>query len=182
MKRYFVFSAVGGNRPGVVAQVSELIHDCGCSIEDSRMSLLGDHFALQILISGEDPGFSETLRERCGGLQKEKGIPVFLFPVQTHQEPGPGQPKVPNYEIRVVGRNQADVVYRTSALMASLEINIVDLETRATPHPEGGQTFTMGMQVAVPDSTDGKAFRRALGALADELRVEITLTRITKTG
>lgn len=180
MKQYYVLSAVGGNRPGVVAQVSELIYKCGCNIEDSRMSLLGEHFALQILISGEEPGFSEELREGCGHLEKEKGIPVFLFPVEAREDVGPKQASEPNYEVRVVGRDRAGIVYRTSELMASFGINIVDLQTRVGPGPEGSQLLTMGMEIVVPETLDGKEFRRKLESLADELRVEITLTRMAK--
>jgi len=53
MKKYYVLSAIGKDRPGIVADVSELIFECGCNLEDSSMTLLGDHFALLVVLSGE---------------------------------------------------------------------------------------------------------------------------------
>jgi glycine cleavage system transcriptional repressor len=42
MKKYFVFSALGKDRPVIVNQLSKAILDCGCNIEDSRMTVLGE--------------------------------------------------------------------------------------------------------------------------------------------
>ena len=53
MKTYFILSAMGKDRPGMVADVSEVIYECGGNIEDSSMSLLRNHFALLLLFSTE---------------------------------------------------------------------------------------------------------------------------------
>lgn len=180
MRKYYVLSAVGSNRPGVVAEISELIYHCRGNIDDSRMSLLGNHFTLQILLSGEEEGISEELREGCGVLQKEKGVAAFLFPVGTVGHAPPAEEAQPNYEIRVIGLDRAGIVYRTSSLLASRKINIVDLETHVSVAPEsGGQVFTMTSHVVVPVEIDGKELREDLEELADELNVEISLTRLT---
>jgi hypothetical protein len=39
------------DRPGIVADVSEVIYECGGNIEDSSMNLLRNHFALLLLFS-----------------------------------------------------------------------------------------------------------------------------------
>ena len=53
MKCYYILSAIGKDRPGIVADVSEVIYECGGNIEDSNMGLLRSHFALLILFSAE---------------------------------------------------------------------------------------------------------------------------------
>ncbi|GAB4279064.1 MAG: amino acid-binding protein [Deferrisomatales bacterium] len=179
MKKYYVLSAVGGNRPGVVAKVSELLYRCGCNVEDSRMTLLGNQFSLQILVSGEAPGLAEELREGCGALERDHGIPAYLFPVEAGDQTRPAELSEPTHEVRVVGSDQAGIVYRTSSLMASLGINIVNLETRVRPAMEPGrEEFTMDMQIVVPRSADVQEFRRQLEALAEDLGVEVTLSRV----
>jgi len=49
MKTYYILSAIGKDRPGIVADVSEVIYECGGNIEDSSMTLLRNHFALLLL-------------------------------------------------------------------------------------------------------------------------------------
>ena len=41
MKKYFVISALGKDRPGIVHELSKVILDSGCNVEDSRMTVLG---------------------------------------------------------------------------------------------------------------------------------------------
>ena len=52
MKQLLVISALGEDRPGIVDELSELILDAGCNIEDSRATVLGGEFAVMLLVSG----------------------------------------------------------------------------------------------------------------------------------
>ncbi|MBZ0172189.1 MAG: hypothetical protein K8E66_07410, partial [Phycisphaerales bacterium] len=45
MKRWFVLSAIGQDRPGLVAELAQLVYDCDANLEDSRMTILGTDFA-----------------------------------------------------------------------------------------------------------------------------------------
>lgn len=178
MTSYFVLSAVGSDRPGIVAEVAEVIYECGCNLEDSRMALLGSQFALMILLSAASD-VADALEDRCKRLQGENDLKVFLFPLETRgQEPPPGAP-VSNHEIRVVGLDRAGIVYRTSKLLASNGVNIGDMETRVDPAPESGSpVFTMHAMLTVPGEVDERRFREELEALADELHVEVSLNRL----
>ncbi|MFO7947697.1 MAG: ACT domain-containing protein, partial [Armatimonadota bacterium] len=110
-----------------MASVSKAVYECGCNFEDSRMTLLGNHFALMILVTAADEKVQQDLETACGRLGQQQGLNVTLFPVKDAGE-GPGTE--PNYEIRVKGVDRMGIVYRTSQLLASKNINIVELETR----------------------------------------------------
>jgi glycine cleavage system transcriptional repressor len=176
VKNYFVLSAVGSNRPGIVADVSEVIYRCGCNLEDSRMTLLGTQFVLMILLTGESAAVSDDLQEGCRRLETEKGLKVFLVPLETRgHEPPPEAPEA-GYELIVVGMDRAGIVYRATKLLASKAIDITDLETLVDPAPESGSPiFTMRAAVALPEEVDVGELRKDLDALADELQVEISL-------
>lgn len=178
MKKYFIISAVGANVPGIVAAVSREIHACGCNFEDSRMSLLGNHFALMILVAGEGEETGDKLEASCECLRNEKGLSVTLFPVEDRdQETGEGTE--PNYEIRVKGVDRMGIVYRTSQLLASRNINIVDFTTHLEPSPDQGTPiFTMYTRVVVPQEVEGEALRRDLESLAEDLSETVSLSRI----
>ena len=63
-KTYFVISALGDDRPGIVNDLSRVILDCGCNIEDSRMSVLGGEFALILMTSGSWDGVAKLEQQR----------------------------------------------------------------------------------------------------------------------
>ena len=55
MRRWFILSAIGTDRPGLVADLAQLIYDCDANLEDSRMTILGNEFAAILLCSGSGP-------------------------------------------------------------------------------------------------------------------------------
>jgi len=180
MKRYYVLSAIGKDRPGIVADVSELIFECGCNLEDSSMTLLGDHFALLIMLSGEGEELTERLQRGCKRLEWDKGLTVFLSPLREGAALPPRKPEA-NYELRVVGLDRAGIVYKTSRLLASKGINITDLHTHVEPAATtGSPVFTMVVELTVPQELDKKALRAELEALAEEMHVELSLTKLPR--
>src|SRR5262249_15845354 len=46
MRHWFALSAIGRDRPGMVADLAELIFECDCNLEDSSMTVLGSEFAV----------------------------------------------------------------------------------------------------------------------------------------
>src|SRR5512145_303550 len=70
---YFTVGVVGKDRPGIVAEVSRILFELGCNIEDSTCTILSGQFAM-ILVIGHprisavpeiDPAFEEV---RAKGL------------------------------------------------------------------------------------------------------------------
>lgn len=176
MRREFIISAVGKNVTGIVARVSKAVYECGCNFEDSRMTLLGNHFALMILVTAVDEGVHQGLEAACARLDREKDLNVTLFPVEGTGRGGPGTE--PNYEIRVKGVDRMGIVYRTTQLLASRNINIVELETCLEPGKNGKPIFIMRTSVVVPREVDGESLRKDLKFLAEDLEETISLTRI----
>ncbi|MDZ7831144.1 MAG: ACT domain-containing protein [Desulfobacterales bacterium] len=177
MKQEFIISAVGRNVTGIVATVSKEIYNCGCNFEDSRMTLLGNHFALMILVTATTGKMCDDLAAACERLDKEKDLKVTLFPVDV-----PGEKRnetEPNYEIRVKGVDRMGIVYRTTQLLASLNINIVELETKIESRAKDGKPiFLMRTSVVVPREVDGEELRKDLKFLAEDLQEMISLTRL----
>jgi len=52
MEQLMVISAIGGDRTGVVHDLTRVILDCGGSVKESRMTALGAEFAMLVLVAG----------------------------------------------------------------------------------------------------------------------------------
>ena len=178
MKQQFIISAVGPNVVGVVARISKEIHDCGCNIEDSGMKVMGGHFALMIQLTGDSPNLRADLEKSCDRL-REKGDLVFaLFEMKSMDETNL-EPPMPNYELRVKGIDRTGIVYRTSQLLASRNINILDMRTSLAP--SGGNNppvFTMKTRILVPENISRESLRRDIESLAEDINDVISLTRL----
>ena len=179
MQQQYMLAAVGSNRPGVVAEISEAIFTAGGNIENSFMTLLGEYFSLMIHVSLTGEEASRNLHERCEELRRDKDLAVHVFPLREGDVERSRQTRVrPHYDIRVRGEDKAGIVYRTSHLLASRGINILQMRTNVES-ASGHRTpqITIRIEIEVPREMDGQSLRRDLEALAEELQETITLTR-----
>ena len=72
MEKKFIMTAFCKDRPGIVADVSQVIYENGCNLEDSSMTSLSDEFAIILLLSGREEGdLEEQLSKGCRRLERD---------------------------------------------------------------------------------------------------------------
>jgi glycine cleavage system transcriptional repressor len=176
MKRWFALSAIGLDRPGIVADLAELIYECDCNLEDSSMTILGSEFAVLLLLSGEGTDVERRLGAACKRLEWEKRLTVFFRPLEGDPAARPLR-RGGALECVVTGVDKAGIVARVARTLADHGVNITALQTQSRPEPESGtQIFTMRIRMAVPPTLDRRALRERLEQVASELCVDVTLT------
>jgi glycine cleavage system transcriptional repressor len=177
-KRYYALSAIGKDRPGIVADVAGLIYECGGNLEDSSMTLLGTQFALLILLSGVGEEFSYRLSTGCKRLEWEKRLTIFLTPIEEAENMPRSKELMGNYELSTTGLDRMGIVYHVSRLLAEHGINIVDMHTKATPSPESGTPiFTMKILLQVPLKVSPAEIAEKLNRLGENLAIDISLKK-----
>ncbi len=174
MRRWFALSAIGRDRPGIVADLAELIYECDCNLEDSSMTILGSEFAVLLLLSGEGADVERRLSAGCKRLEWEKRLTVFFRPLEG------GAPRAASagteMECLVTGVDKAGIVARVARTLADHGVNVTALTTQSRPEPESGTPiYTMRIRMAPPAGLDRRKLREALDAVAAALRVDLTL-------
>lgn len=175
MANKFIVSASGKDRPGIVADVTEILYDYGCNLEDTHMGKLSGDFSLMILFSAPDDAAIETkLSEAYARLESEKQINAVIRPTSA----AAWKPATPyaTYTLNVEGLDQTGIVYRISRYLAYHDINIANLNSSITYTPESGaQVYHMQVSIEVNAETDMDEVREGLNQLADDLHVEISI-------
>jgi len=175
MRRWFAMSAIGRDRPGIVADLAELIYECDCNLEDSRMTILGSEFAVLLLLSGQDDDLERRLSSGSKRLEWEKRLTVFIRPLEAPPPPGE-PPRGTPLECVVTGVDKAGIVARVARTIAEEGANILDLHSDIRPEPESGTPmYMMRVRLVVPPDRDVRALRQALERVAAELRVDLTV-------
>ncbi|MHB8534779.1 MAG: glycine cleavage system transcriptional repressor [Sulfuricaulis sp.] len=171
MKKYFVISALGKDRPGIVNQLSKTILDSGCNIEDSRMTVLGGEFALILMVSGHWGAITRLERQLP---LVEKKIDLTILARHTESRAG-AQDRVP-YTVDVVAMDHPGIVNDVADFFASREINVEEMSTwtyaaahTATP------MFALNLTVSVPSSVHIGRLRDEFTAFCDNLNLDATL-------
>ncbi|OGP77822.1 MAG: hypothetical protein A2V86_05775 [Deltaproteobacteria bacterium RBG_16_49_23] len=179
MKTYFILSVIGKDRPGMVADVSGVIYECGGNIEDSSMGLLRNHFALLLLFSTDREEVNQRLVSDLKRLEREKNLTVFFSPV-TFEEAHPGATRESDhFKINTSGVDHSGIVFKVCRLLADRETNIIDMKThRLTSAESGTPIFEMDIDVEVPRSVSEERLINDLHRLADQLMIDVVLRKV----
>jgi glycine cleavage system transcriptional repressor len=175
MRRWFVLSAIGRDRPGLVAELARLVYDCDANLEDSRMTILGSDFAVILLCSSGDEGCGDQLAVGAKRLERDHGLTILL----RHLESGP-RPAVPArgtrlYRVEAAGEDRAGIVVGICGVLSEHGVNITDLASQSHPGPGGSPHYEMTLQAEVPEGVDPRALREALEAEGDRLVIDVAL-------
>ncbi len=173
MKRYSL-SAIGRDRPGIVATLTGALFDHNCNVEDSSMTILQHEFAVILIMSAPDDLDMDALRVNLNGVEKLLKLTIHVKENdETRLEDIPGS----NHIVTVSGFDKLGIVYKTSDFLAKWGINITDLETKILPGEEKN-IYLLLMEAFFPANVDYKALEDSLNILADSLGVSIAVKPI----
>jgi len=176
MKHWFALSAIGRDRPGIVADLAELIYECDCNLEDSSMTILGSEFAVLLLLTGEGKDTAERLSGACKRLEWEKRLTVFFRPLDAEPIPYGASHHARRHTLQAVGVDKAGIVAKLSRCLADHRINIAQMQTQSRREPESGAPiYTVQILMDVPAETDPQVLRERLEAVARDLCVDVTV-------
>src|SRR2546430_14730252 len=133
MRRWFALSAIGRDRPGIVADLAELIYECDCNLEDSSMTILGSEFAVLLLLSGEGDDVERRLTAGCKRLEGEKRLTGFFRPLEETGPPRPAGTPGHALECPGTGAGQAGIVAPVARARGHRGGNLSPLRTQSRP-------------------------------------------------
>lgn len=174
---HFAVTIISKDRPGIVADTSEVLYRLGCNIEDSSCTMLGGDFALILIISHEAPFSKARLSEEFKALQERTGLVVNLRTLHD-EELAPVKDEGELCLISVYGSDQPGIVYRVTKALAENRINITDLNTRLIGTKEA-PVYVLMMEAILPVGMTVEATSEMLEPLRKELAVEIGVRAIT---
>lgn len=175
MQNRYIMTAFGKDRPGIVADVTSLLYETGCNLEDTTMSMLSDEFTINLLFSSNDEKIEEKLLDCCRELERTRGISAFIRPLKARGVVS--QPNTAIATIHVEGLDQAGIVYKISQYLADNSLNIIDLKSTVKTTPESGTSlYLMDIHIQLSGSATAQAIEEGLNDVAEELNVEISVT------
>jgi glycine cleavage system transcriptional repressor len=160
-------TAIGTDRPGIVAAVTRVLHERGGNLEDSAMTILGGQFAIVLLVSTDDE--PDALEAALAEATAPLGLAVSVTRAQ-----GAGRDSEATHLLSVYGADKPGIVAGVTGALADVGANVVDLETQlvgGSEHP----VYAMLIELATDDA-DGVS--RAVATACEALGVDHTLRTI----
>lgn len=156
-------TVIGRDRPGIVADVAEVLARLGANLTDSTMTRLRGHFAMTLICVG--PAAAEAEAALAPLAADGQLLATVRAVVPDGEQTSSGTP----YVLAVHGADRMGIVAAMTRVLAEAGGNVTDLSTRLA-----GALYVVLAEVELPPDVAEQVTAR-LAATAVELGVEVTL-------
>jgi glycine cleavage system transcriptional repressor len=157
-------TVIGHDRPGIIADVAEILAGLGMNLTDSTMTRLRGHFAMTLVCTGAHP--HSEVEAALAALIGDGSLAVSVRDVRPEPESaGAGRPHI----LTVHGADRLGIVAAVCRAMAEFGANVTDLTTRLS-----GDLYLLIAEVDVPAAEVDRLTER-LASVAGTLGVDVAL-------
>lgn len=170
-KTYLVISALGEDHPGIVNQLSKVVLEHGCNIEDSRMTVLGGEFAAMLLVEGKWNTLAK-IENALPELERQLGMTIISKRTGERTTRNNLLP----YAVDVVSLDHPGIINNLAGFFADRKINIEDMATSsyAAAHT-GTPMFSVHITVGIPADIHIAGLREEFMDYCDGLNLDAVL-------
>ena len=171
MKQLIAICAIGNDRTGLVYDLTRVVVESGGNVLESRMTALGNEFAMLLLVAGN----WHTLAKLEGELAKLGEAAGLTITVRRTEQRAPRVDMV-SYTVDVVCLDQPGVLHTLSGFFSSRGIDMGDISTRTyNAAHTGAPMFSVYMVIHVPTRIHIAALREEFMDLCDHMNLDAIL-------
>lgn len=163
-----VVTAVGADRPGIVAALTGALLDIGGNLEETRAALLRGSFATVLAVAVPDGTGVAEVEAALAPVAGELGLGLWVGTAS----PKPAGPPLQRCVVSVYGADRPGIVHGMAVALADNGANIIDLSARLVGEPP---IYVLGIEIELPAGASPSGLATALGPVADAHGVELTL-------
>ncbi len=171
MKDFWILTAVGPDRPGLVDRIAEFLSEREINIESSRMAVLGGEFAFMVLVSGQANAL-EALAQSLPELEQETCLSIQGKKTRTPSERETVD-SLP-FHLLATSMDHPGIVHKVGRLLHRHNVNIESMDTHVAPAPVSGTpVFSLECRLSVPVEVRISQLREDLAELSAQMNVDI---------
>ncbi|NLT05328.1 MAG: amino acid-binding protein [Solirubrobacterales bacterium] len=168
-------SAVGRDRPGIVAAATAVLLRHGVNVEDSRMAILRGHFAMTLILGVPEGADRVSLKADLDAAAAELGLEALtLSAVESHA----AEAVEPTHMVSIYGVDHPGIVHHAARVLAEQGANITDLQTRLAEGDGEPALYALAIEVAAPPELDTATLDAALAEIAASEVVDVSLREL----
>ncbi|HXF56940.1 MAG TPA: ACT domain-containing protein [Actinomycetota bacterium] len=167
---HFAVTAIGADRPGIVAALTGALYERGANLEDISSTILRGHFAMMLMVDAPEGVSAADLEAALRAAADPLGVSVAVRDVEA------GVPTRPEatHVLVAYGADRPGIVARIARLLADRGVNITALSSRLVGGEPPESVYAMVAELALPPQLDPDRLGAELRSLAQELSVDVT--------
>jgi glycine cleavage system transcriptional repressor len=147
VNNYLVISAVGPNRPDVIAEFTRACTQCGCNILNSKINLFGQELTIALFVSG-NWGAIAKMETTLPSLEQRLGLNIMIrrtTDLVTNN-------KSMLYNIQIVAIDKLGILNGLSDFLLRLGIPIEEITANTYISHTGTRMANLTIKIDVPDT------------------------------
>jgi len=159
-------TAVGRDQPGIVAALTGAVYHAGGNLDDATMTRLHGVFSTMVSAQFPKDRTLAELRDKLDIVGSQYGLTISAEEIEARQEPE----AQPDHLVTVYGADKPGIVFGITTRLASVGVNITDMDTRVA----GGSSepvYVMILEVVAGDLD----LASVLSQIRTELDVDIAV-------
>lgn len=165
--RSFALSAVGADRPGIIAAIADCLVAHGLNVTDSQMGILRGYFATMLVLEAETVD-EERLRADLAAVAERLELEALTFNEVHEAGHAPGSA---THVVSVYGADHPGILASITNGLAAAGVNVCNLRTRLV---EADAVYVMIVDVALPGELQSEALEAALAAIGEQQGVDVS--------
>ena len=166
-------TAVGADRPGIVAALTEALLDLGGNLEDVRAALLRGSFAIALLVTVPDDVTPGDVDAALRPVAARLGLGLFTGPAAPETAHGVPRERV---IVSVYGADHPGIVHAVTEGLAEAGVNVVDLSSASVGTPP---IYHLAIEVELPSGLGADGLEARLRPVARDNDVDLSVIPIT---
>lgn len=123
MKRWYMLTVIGQDRPGIVAALTQALYKGGANLGETSMARLGGNFS--IMLMAETAAEPTVIGQWLEGVKRDFNLQVHVDLIDGHLH----SHVEPNARVVVHGADRPGIVAQVTTVLADQGFNILDLQS-----------------------------------------------------
>ena len=172
---HLALTAIGRDRPGIVAGLSAVLLEHELNVEDSQATILRGHFSIVLIVAAPDDVDRGRLSEDLGHAGQELALEAVVVQDVDDLE---GTSPEPSHMVTIYGTDHPGIVHAATSTLAASGVDITDLNTRLVEEEGERPFYALMMEVSLPSGASAERMEEALRAVGEREDVEVTVREI----
>jgi glycine cleavage system transcriptional repressor len=169
---HLALSAIGPDRPGLVAALTGVLLDHGLNVEDSQGTILRGHFSIVLIVAASDTVDRDRLRGDLARAGEKLGLEAIVL--QDIDQIDPAAPE-PSHLITLYGLDHPGILHSAAQTLARDGVDITDLNTRLVEDEGEQPLYALMMEVALPAGGSPRELEATVTALGESEGLEVAV-------
>lgn len=169
-------SAIGPDRPGVLAAITGVLAAHGAEVGDARASLLCGHIGIMLVV--EAPGDLDVgvVRRDLAQVASDLGVEAVHLDGLGASSPDAHDATL---VLTVTGVEHPGIVHAVTHQLARHRINVCDMQARRLSDADDPENlYAMMLEISPPPGMDAQAVEDLIRPVAGERDLDVSISRL----